>query len=214
MRRVCLLGLTIAIGLAIGVGVFVTIQPVTPPSFEWAVHTGDTFQYEVRIHGVYPNMGSISPEMFQRILDLNGTAIVANVTYLPLLSNTVNSSSFFASIVNVSKVVCTFGNGSAIDSDLHAIVASAISGCTHPIGGWSYIDSLYPDEMPGYAGGRFIAAKLYPDHFYFAHSETFIDSIEKCSANVTLSNGVPSSVQWMYKHQYWAIYIELALVDS
>ncbi len=156
-------------------------------------------------------MGSVSLEMFERILRLNGTTIMVNVTELPPLVDIGNASAFFAGVANVSKVVCVFANRTKIDSDLETKIATAVSGCILPIGGWSYIDYLYTDELLESYATR-LASKLYSDYLYIGYVGISYDSYEGWFGNVTLTSGVPSSLHWMYNHQYWTIYIELTMV--
>lgn len=213
MRRSSLLTVAVILAFAIGVGVLVATRPLPVPDFEWGIQIGDMFRYEVTIHGEYPQMGSISLETFNRILLLEGTTIVANVTQLPTLVGITNSSTFFAVVTSVSKVVCSFDNGSEIDGDLVTKIASAISGCILPIGGWPFVDSIYQDKpLELYYDLR--SSCLYSDHLYFGCASMVYDSYEGWSGNVSLSNGAPSNAHWWYRHQYWTIYIELTLATS
>jgi hypothetical protein len=161
-------------------------------------------------------MFGVSNQTYENILDLNGMTVVANVTSLPLLDGVFNSSTFFSAIVNVSRVDCVLVNGSELQNDVDTIIVSVLSGCILPIGGWPFVDSLYPDETPSfvlYPGFR--ASKLYPDRFFFAYIQSNgIDANWGWSGNITLSNGVPTSVHWKSDHQRFAVYIELSLVDS
>jgi len=218
LKRSALLAVAIAVTFVVGVGVLVAMRPapIATPDFEWGVHIGDSFRYEIAIHGNYPLAGRLSHQTFEEMLLINGTTIRANVTSLPPLDGITNSSSFFSEVVNVSKVICVFDNGSEIHNDTEAILVPAISGCILPIGGWQYIDSLYQDEIPYFSSSlQLMVSRLYPDHFFFGYIlSNNIDSNWGWYGNVSLSNGAPISVMWKNNHQYLTVYLELTLVDD
>jgi len=220
MKWRCLAATTMVIVFLAGFGVFWVTRPlpVPEPNFEWGVHIGDTFRYQLRTHATYPwsLMFGVSNQTYEDILGLNGTTVVANMTSLPLLDGVFDSSTFFSAIVNVSRVDCVLANGSELQNAVEGIIASAPSGCILPIGGLPFIDSLYPDETPWFPPypGSF-ASKVYPDHFFFAHIQSNgIDAMWGWPGNITLSDGVPTSVQWKNTHQYFTVYIDLILAES
>ncbi len=152
---------------------------------------------------------------YSYILDLNGTTIEANITSLPSVDEISDADSFLSNIVQTVKVHCNFANGTELASGSNNTISNSVSACLLPIGNWSVLDLLFEDELPGWEpGAEYYASKLNNTHFVFEclSCGSYDDSI-KWTSEISLENGVPINITWLYSHGgSTRIYMVLSLV--
>ena len=209
VQVVSVIGLIILI-----VGGFLIIMQPIPPSFTelyWEVEVGDTLQYEIRNWGVYNPL----QQAYLDVYLMNNTSILATITVLPSISEISNIQSFTSDLIHKIKVNCAFTNGSQLNDTQNSTLCSIISGCILPLGAWSMIDSLFPDELGGWSpGSKYDSAKLFEDHFTISYMWCgSIDASGGWSGNVSLTTGVPFSIRWSYNHGGSSIGIQLSLIE-
>ncbi len=205
---VCLIGV-----VTVGVIYFLLPTPVDLSDLSWGVAVGHTYQYDILASG-YSSLGSISSE---QVLPLNGTSIIATVNNLPSLDAVYNAASFSSEIIHVNKVSCSFANGTEPDEWANATLSDMVSGCILPVVDWSTLDTLFPDDSPGFTpNGDFIVTIFYDDMFTIEYGWWGpVDNGGGWSGSVSLSTGVPVSIVWTYRHGVdTLLLIQLTIVGS
>jgi hypothetical protein len=205
---VCLTGV-----IVVGVVYFLQPTPVDLSHLSWGVAVGHTYQYDI-LASSYSSLGGISSE---QVLPLNGTSIIATVNNLPSLDVVYDAASFASEIIYVSKVSCSFINGTEPDEWANATLSDMVSGCILPIGDWSALDTLFPDDSPGFIpSGEFIATTFDDGIFTIEYGWWGpVDDGGGWSGSVSLSTGVPASIVWTYRHGVdTLLIIQLTIVGS
>ncbi|UCE10262.1 MAG: hypothetical protein JSW61_15025 [Candidatus Thorarchaeota archaeon] len=213
MKRVYKVGAVFGVICVVSVGLLVSLQFVALDDFNWHVEIDDTFQFEFESWG-NSSLGALSPLEVREILNLNGTIILARVTNLPPLVGPIDSSKFLDRILLETKINCTFVNGTYLMQEIETILCSAISGCILPLGSWSVIESLFPQDVPSWRPNEeHIATRLFEDHLHieWVWFGSF-DSSGGWSGNVSLTTGTPNQVMWRYTHS-GTVFIELTLTE-
>jgi hypothetical protein len=200
MKRIYAVAVAVCLIGVATIGVFYFLQPtyVDLSGLSWGVAVGHTYQYDILASG-YSSLGGISSD---QVLPLNGTSIIATVNNLPSLDAVYDASSFASEIIYVSKVSCSFVNGTKPDEWVNATLSDMVSGCILPIGEWSTLDTLFPDNSPGFTpNGEFITTTFHDSMFTIEYSWWgFVDDGGGWSGSVSLSTGVPVSIVWTYRH--------------
>lgn len=164
-------------------------------AFSWEISVGDEFVFNITASGINSTNSYLNP--------LVNTTIQVRITSLP--NDTILSEEDFRNLVYSDKVDCMFSNGSEIPYPLKADISRFVARFFLPVGGWDFIDSLYPDSISDIAeepGNEFINTHLsqfYDDAFYFGHIANIIDDFNDgngWSGNISLTNGVPFSMEW------------------
>jgi len=198
--------------VAVGVIIVLLPVPMNLNDLSWDVEVGNTFQYNARAGG-YSYLGSINSG---HVVPLNGTSITVTVVNLPSFEAIYDAASFASEVIYMNKVNCSFTNGTALDQWQNTTLCEMISGCIFPVGDWSTMDTLFPDDTPGFTpNGEFLVTILYDDWFVIEYGwwGTF-DGGGHWTGNVSLSTGVPSSILWSYFHGVdTLLYIELTLAE-
>jgi hypothetical protein len=205
----------VAIGLicVVTVGVIVVLLPAPDftDEFSWDVEVGDTFRFDISAWGD-SYMGYVE---YWQIAHLNDTSITVTVIDLPSFGAVHSAQTFASEIIFKNKVNCSFTNGTALDAWSNTTLCESISGCILPVGSWSTIDGLFPNETPGFTpNGEFLATNLYDDWLIidYVWYGTF-DAVGGWTGNISLSTGIPLSILWRYQHGVEPLYIELTLVE-
>lgn len=219
MKKQLLASSVVVILLVTSVGL-IYIYPIVNPEFEWGVDVGDELLFEITISdyiawedwviydfddddwfplGIFP--------------EDNGTQFIATITDLPTLNDIIDSSRL-RNVIGSAKVECRYANGSthlAGDSVLNLLVSSFLL----PIGGWSSIQFFFPIE--GYnrykTGVMKIGCILYDSYFFMGIASMVVDYTIDARANISLSNGVPSSIIWEYEHNEEHVLFDLILLS-
>jgi len=214
MKRTYIVGAALGIICIVSIGFLVSFQSVTLDDLYWHVEINDTLQFEIKSHG-NSSLGVLSPSDVNEILNLNGSIILARVTSLPLLEGLLDSNGFLAHIVLDTKVNCTFLNGTDFSNEIETILSSSISGCILPLGSWSAIESLFPQDVPSWRPNEeHLATRLSDDHFNieWVWFGTF-DSSGGWFGDVSLTTGIPNQILWCYTHS-GSVLIELTLIEQ
>jgi hypothetical protein len=206
--------------LATSLGLFYLV-PLLNPEFEWGVDVGDELLFEIKIskyetwedwviydssEGDWIPLG-IYPED-------NGTQFIAVIRNLPTLNGIADSSQLRIVIESV-KVECRYNNGSA-HSASDSVLNSIVSYFLLPTGGWSSIQFFFPIEgyNPYRTGIMKIGCILYDSYFFMGIASMVVDYTIDTRANISLSNGVPSSVTWEYEHNEEHVLFDLILLSQ
>lgn len=190
--------LTIGLLVVASVGLFFIIQPRLNQGFDfqWAVSIDDEFIYSVTVRGVNMtyeydsvNETQIYYESPLSIAILNESVILARVVNLPEFPEEVNRSSF-GELIRTIKVDCSLANGSEI-LEMHRVwLNRLISTGLLPIGGWSFLDELYPSP-PSYVcpSGNDQYTRRFEGHFQIVDVWGGVESGYWAQGNVSLENG-------------------------
>jgi hypothetical protein len=118
--------------------------PTEIPTYEfaWAVSVGDTFVLEVNgaSHGfstMYGIPSALVPALENHIL----------VTIVTLPNCSISSEDEFLTLVESLKVDCAYQNGSELPEETVNALRPIISNNILPIGGWDFINWLFPSSM-------------------------------------------------------------------
>ena len=190
-RRKKIVFATVVLGLVLVIATFASQVSVTW-SLEWSVSEGDSFTYQITT--------------FDRYEYLNGSSINATITELPYLFPIVTAYSFAEFIIDVTKIDCTFRNGSSLPEG-RSYFRTRISNCILPTGDWSLIEYLYPNPEPNYyaRGGvpSTYMSKRDDDYFALAFVGVDFDSTHGWYAQISLDSGIPMYIEiWNWSHDY------------
>ena len=206
----------VALGLiclvAVGAIIVFLPGPLDLEELSWCVEVGDTLRYDVRAWGE-ALLGSVPTSL---VHPLNDTSINATVVNLPTFDLIHNAATFRSGVIFKNKVNVFFTNGTALYEWANTTLCEVISGCILPIGDWLTLDSLFPDDPPGFASAEdYLTTRLHDDLFIIKYGWWGnIDDGGSWTGNISLSTGVPSSMLWMYYHGPGTpLYIELTLVE-
>ena len=205
-----------AIGLIVllTVGVIVVLQPtgLNPNNLSWTIDVGDTYEFFIRVRGESYGGSFTTPQ----VVPLNGTIISVTVTYLPTFETVRDAESFSSEIIFRNKVNCKFANGTALDEWANTTFCRMISVCLLPIGAWSSLDRLFPDETPsGWNPGEYAIATMLYDTWFFIGYKWWgsIDDSGGWDGETSLSTGIPFDILLYYNHGMdGQLTIELTLV--
>ena len=170
---------------------YVFFWEVPSHNFEWGVSVGDEFELYCSANGVveYPpyNAESIALSI------LANTSIIVRIETLPSVD--ISSETDFLDFVSLNKVSTRFTNGSSIPTNISSTLNSLISKFIMPIGGWDYLDSLFPDSVQD-AGQIDTYCDTYTSQrnnetFTFGYRYFIIDAGHWWYGNVSCSNGAP-----------------------
>lgn len=202
MRKILVLSIMLVlVGVVLALFLMPLIMgpPTTEPpdtQFQWGVSVGDEFLYSVKVHGSNNNASIPVP-----FVKFNNTQIRLRVVSLPNVT-LLNSSEEMIEIIEYLKTQCEFENGSSIPTDsrdgyyMNTSMPEMLSRAILPIGGWTSIESYFPNETSQYES-RTHLSKMEQDWFYIGYYYFYIDFGYGWDANVSLSSGAPISIyQW------------------
>jgi hypothetical protein len=205
---VCLVGI-------FTVGVIYILQPesLNISDLSWGVEVGDTYEFDIRAWGESYSGSFTSPQVHP----LNDTSITVTVTYLPTFDTVKDAESFSSEIIFRNKINCSFTNGTALDEWVNTIFCEMISGCILPIGAWSSLDRLFPDDTPsGWNPGEDAIATILYNNWFFIEYKWWglVDQSGGWNGDISLSTGAPFGIVWYYNHGLdEPLTIELTLVE-
>lgn len=162
-------------------------------SFSWAVNEGDEFFFDTTVDGQYSYTSFIPEEL------LAAANISISVKIVSLPDCFIESEQDFISLINTVKVSCTYLNGTDLSYDAASSLNAFVSRFILPIGGWEYIDWLYPDNKDDDAArnGWIIDSYLsesQEDRFYFGYYYSYIDSGNSWGAYISTATGIPQHI--------------------
>jgi hypothetical protein len=201
LKRSYMVITTIGLIVLLAVGVIVVLQPTTlnHNDLSWGIDVGDTYEFFIRVRGDSWFWSFTYPQ----VVPLNGTIISVTVTYLPTFETVRDAESFSSAIIFRNKVNCTFTNGTALDEWVNTTFCRMISVCLLPIGAWSSLDRIFPDDIPsGWRPGEYAIATVLYDTWFFIGYKWWgsIDSSGGWDGETYLSNGTPFDILWYYNH--------------
>jgi hypothetical protein len=137
--------------------------------YSWAIDVGDEFLYDVTVVGNRTTTTSVLPPPFE---PMNNTQIVVEITSLPNLTLMYYSRLFVQEVVNYPKTSSQFEDGSPIPPEFYNTINSHMSMSMLPIGAWTHLDSLFPDqtniELSDYES---FISRFDNGFFFFGHWE-------------------------------------------
>lgn len=199
---------TIVISLSVG---FVTEYIRQSMTFSWAIEEGDVFIFDVSVTGVRTTGTTSLPPP---LASMNNTRISVEIISLPNATIIFYASNFIENIVEHLKTSSTFANGTSIPAEDYFVINTHISGSMLPIGGWSHLDALFPNEIdrPIMEHESYLSARLR-NSFYFGYSlnETYNQS--EWHGIIDLNTGVPQMVWvWVYRaSQPWSYWYNVTM---
>ncbi|MBY8998792.1 MAG: hypothetical protein KGD60_13780 [Candidatus Thorarchaeota archaeon] len=184
--------------------VFPWEKPPQPEhSFTWAVSVDDEFIFNTTSSGL-----GITENTMMRVL----------ITSLP--NDTINSETDFLDLISKPKVHVNLDNGSVLPSDLRTSLESFISRLFLPIGGWEYLDAIFPDNATEAGQHEFgcntYLAILGENNLFFGHRYYNVDNGNGWHGVISLTTGVPLVIEtWAsdyvppYVSYHWTFRLDL-----
>ena len=193
--------LTIVITLSVG---FVTEYVRQSMTFSWAIEEGDEFIFAVVVTGNRTTGTQVLPPPFA---DMNNTRIAVEIVSLPNVTITFYARNFIENIVEHLKTSSRFANGTDIPSEYYYTINKHVSQCVLPIGGWSHLDSFFPNQVdrPIMNQESYISAHLR-NSFFFGYKSNTSNYESEWHGIIDLDNGVPLIASfWIYQEgQPWS----------
>ena len=191
-QRILAVGLlTFVITLSIGFATEYTRQSMT---FSWAIEEGDVFIFDISVTGqISTNSTTLPPPL----ASMNNTRIAVEIISLPNVTITFYARDFIDHIVEHMKTASTFANGTNIPIGYYYPINVHLSMSMLPIGGWSHLDSFFPNEIdrPFLEYESYLSARLR-DSFYFGYSLNETVELTEWHGIIDLSTGVPQIVSF------------------
>ena len=206
-----------AIGIIVGVTVgSYIVDPfgLNLAGFYWEVEIGDSYLYLVEALIEDPYSMVHEEDIFSA--SFNGTTINVTVSNLPSLSDVFTRSQFTYDVIQSIKVDWKVSNSTAYigSTSILTDLISAFSECILPCGAWSLLDQLYPDTLATPSLTYFARLSiLYGDTFQTGYRQIGYDDTLEYLGNVSLTTGVPSSIEWSYRHNTQATNVTLTLIE-
>ena len=183
-RRKKIVFAAVVLGLVLVIATF-TFRISVTLNLDWSVSEGDSFTYQIT--------------SFDRYANFNDTSIIATITELPFLFPIVTAYSFAKFVIEVTKINCTFQNGSSLQ-EWTSYFETKISNCILPTGDWSLIEWLYPDPGPKYyaRGGvpSTYISERYDDYFALGYVRVGFDSTSGWYARISMDSGIPIYIEF------------------
>ena len=181
--------LTLVITLSVG---FITEYVRQSMTFSWAIEEGDVFHFDVSVTGfTSTNTTTLPPPL----APMNNTRIAVEIVSLPNVTITFYASNFIENIVEHMKTSSTFANGSNIPTQYYFPFNSHASKSMLPIGGWSQLDSFFPNKIdrPFFEYESYLSARLR-NSFYFGFSLNETYEVSEWYGLYDLTTGIPHTV--------------------
>jgi hypothetical protein len=200
--------LTLVITLSVG---FVTEYARQSITFFWAIDEGDEFIFDVMVKGNTTTGSTVLPPLFA---EMNNTRISLEIFSLPNVSVIFYGESFIENVVEHLKISSSFMNGSAIPTEYRFTINTHVSNCFLPIGGWSHLDSLFPNEVDRTINeSESYLSAHQRSSFFFGYSSIAAYDSHEWHGIVDLETGVPSIVSFLiYREgQPWSYYYNVTM---
>ena len=183
--------LTLVISLSIG---FFTEYIRQSMTFSWAIEENDVFVYEISVIGNTTTGTTTVPPQFA---PMNNTRIAVEIVSLPNVSITFYAIDFIENIVEFLKTSTTFENGTGLHVQYSYAINSHVSNCILPIGGWSHLDSFFPNdiERPLLNDESYISVQ-FRDYFFFGYSYNNTNQHIEWFSHLNKLDGVPQLISF------------------
>lgn len=203
LRIIAAVSFTFLITLSIG---FVTESIRQSMTFFWIIEEGDEFIFDVKVTGNMIVNSTVLPPPF---IKMNNTQIHAEVLSLPNVSIIFYAQTFLEDIVEHMKTSTTFSNGTALPTGVGFIINRLISQSILPIGGWTHLDSFFPNQIdkPSMEHESYLS-RFQNNLFYFGYSANETNETQEWHGIIDLETGVPQVVSfWFFRtsqaQTYW-----------
>ena len=188
--------LTIILSLAV---VGVTEDVRQRMQFTWNINEGDYYIFKVSVFG-YSKQNSVNVPLPQRLL--NRTRLLVTIVSLPEIPHFINGKLFSENIIECIKTRTTYENGDLIPYALYYETNSLSSRCLLPVGSWSFLDSLYPNDVKPQDNTTiesYIGIQL-PDSFYIGYSSFGENQSSGWFGKISKDSGIPQNMTlWAWK---------------
>lgn len=199
--------------ITIGFLVYLNLQSasnnIESPAFSWEIHTGDEFLFNA----------TGSPEVEDVIgnlsyLDFSNIIIKVKIISLPDLENVSDPASFASLVLSHVELQCEINNLTIVQPELQSLVRTTASLGFLPVGGWSEIDSYFPNEWDyGSDCDNCIFTRIEDGHFYIESSSIEMDYWIVFSARVDMTTGIPYWCRFYTIHGYVDASLTLTLFE-
>jgi len=165
-------------------------------SWVWAISDGDVFIFNASLksEGYYDSY----PTELSAVVN---ESIKATVLYLVNFTGTTENH--FIELVESSKVSCTFVNGSTLPIETKLTLDILISRQIFPIGGWEFMNRLYPDSFDDISQ-EVLNENLYiywtylsrtsDEYFFFGYTSLFVDHYTRWGGTTSIATGIPNLI--------------------
>lgn len=190
----------ILISTIIIVALMLSVSSPEPIRFQWGVDIGDDFYFDIEVEGSMNNESNPVPFM-----TFSGTRIHVVITTLPNVSS-LDSEEGLVEVVSSQKVLCTFADGTEFADDnsegfysySSTTISEMISRALLPVGGWSFIDDLFPDNLASDVTHGADSDTFYSwidqDAFFFGYRNWYIDFGHGWDTSLDKDTGFPISI--------------------
>ncbi len=172
--------------------------------FSWGVEEGNQFTYDVHVFGYEehfdPNGSYYEPPPYA---SLNNSVMTVNITFLPDIPILLTPDAYVEHVINIEKVTAVASsNMTGSDTEIaekYGIFSSLISRCLTPVGGWTILDSFYPNRPEASWTLDTYLSSLESIEFVIGHLYHTCDAGHGWSGNISLDTGMPDSATlWSY----------------
>ena len=201
--------------------VLVALQYSSTTTLEWNVEQGTTLTYLIQVSGFTSqgdplNITSRGPPPF---CDLNNSKVTVEVTWLPEVPPELNGASFSELMIETTKTTLVspvrYMNGTEVIDPPYELLNDLVSQCLLPIGGWSLLDSFYPDEPNLEFACNTYISRFEVEGFLVGHRYFNIDSGHGWIGTIALETGIPLTAEvWAsqyYGNDWFSYHIVLTL---
>ncbi|MFQ5884137.1 MAG: hypothetical protein ACE5IO_03450, partial [Thermoplasmata archaeon] len=172
--------------------------------FRWGVEEGNQFTYDVHVFGYeehYDANGSYyEPPPYA---SFNNSVITVNITFLPDIPILLTPDAYVEHVIIIEKVTAVASsNMTGTETEIaerYRVLSSLISCCLTPVGGWTILDSFYPNRPVASWTLDTYLSSLESNEFFIGHHYHSCDAADGWSGSISLDTGMPDSVTfWSY----------------
>ena len=169
--------------------------------FQWGISVGDEFLFDIEVEGSMNNESNPVPFMA-----FDGTRIHVAITHLPNVS-LLDSEEEVVEVIRSTKVHCRFANGTELPPDSRegfytsssASFSDIVSRVVLPVGGWGFVDNLYPDDLASDRATGADSDTFYSwidqETIFFGYRHWYIDFGHGWDADLNPDTGFPISIR-------------------
>ena len=200
------------------------LQYSNAPTVEWYVEPGTTLTYLMQVSG-FTSLGdplNVTDRGPPPFCDLNNSQMTIEITWLPEVPPGLDGASFSESVIETTKTTLvspvSYVNGTEVVDPPHDLLNGLVSHCLLPIGGWSHIDSFYPDEPDFEFACNTYISRFEAGGFLVGHRYYNIDAGNGWVGTVALETGIPLTAEiWAcqyYGNEWFSYHIVLTLAQT
>ncbi|MFW9800787.1 MAG: hypothetical protein ACFFD9_10145 [Candidatus Thorarchaeota archaeon] len=186
--------------------------------FRWGVEEGAQFTYDVRVVG-YKMYGTGNGSYYYEpppYACFNNSVITVNITFLPGIPVLLTPDIYAEQIINTDKVTVV-PSSNMIENETeteiverYRILSEPISRCLTPVGGWTILDSFYPNELELWISNTYLS-RLESNEFVLGHHHYFYDSGDGWYGNISLETVIPVSATLWENKMYGSPWIDYSI---